>query len=147
MSEVILHGDLAERLYEIAQRENRPVESVVKSLIESYTPTSPPEEETPFEMALHQLRPRLYQQARDYWRKTGNTDRLSLSDHDLDEQFWLIDNKGIPRLKADQGQVDLPPTPLESVAGLFDDDDHTLSDGIRETLNKHAHPRYGHPED
>lgn len=144
MSEVILHGDLAERLYEIAQREDRSVESVVRSLIESYISTSSPEEETPFEAALHQLRPRLYEQARDYWRKTGNTDRLSLSDRDLDEQFWLIDSKGIPRLKADQGRMDLPPTPLESVAGLFDDENSTLSDGIRETLNKHAHPR---PED
>ncbi len=144
MSEVILSGDLAERLQEIAQHENRPVESVIRSLIESYVPSASPEEETPFEAALHQLRPRLYQQARNYWRKTGNIDRLTLSDEELDEQFWLIDNQGIPRLKSDQGQVDQPPVPLESVAEVLDEENSMLSNGIRETLSKHTHHR---PED
>ena len=40
MAEVIIHNELAERLQRIAQRENRPVEAVLQSLLELYSSAS-----------------------------------------------------------------------------------------------------------
>jgi len=35
-------------------------------------------------------------------------ERLALTDAELDEQFWLFDAEDIPRLKSDQGKVEIP---------------------------------------
>jgi hypothetical protein len=42
MTELLIPDDLVERLQAIAQRENRPVEAVLESLLEQYEQTEPP---------------------------------------------------------------------------------------------------------
>jgi hypothetical protein len=61
-------------------------------------------------------RTKLYAQARAYWREINDTERLSLTDEQLDEQFWCFDSQSIPRLKSDQDKVILPPDGLLAMA-------------------------------
>ena len=51
---------------------------------------------------------KVYARARRYWESVGDQTRLALTDTELDEQFWLFDGDGIPRLKADQETVIIP---------------------------------------
>jgi hypothetical protein len=69
-----------------------------------------------YRVADRELRPKLYQMAREYWGEVGDAERLALTDEELDKQFWLFDNDGIPRLKSDQGKVELLPNPLLQMA-------------------------------
>ncbi|MFN8374310.1 MAG: hypothetical protein U0694_15710 [Anaerolineae bacterium] len=62
------------------------------------------------------MRPQLYARARRYWEQVGDNERLALKDEQLDEQFWLFDPQGIPRLKSEQESIELPPDPLEVIA-------------------------------
>ncbi len=84
--------------------------------------------------AVRQMRPKLYQLARRYWQAVGDQERLALTDAELDEQFWLIDADGIPRLKSEQGAITLPPDPLETLTGLIDNAPEDLSSSVRETM-------------
>lgn len=148
MAELVIGEPLAKRLRELARREQRPVEDVLEDILDRYAPTPPapqvPEDEAAAEQeALAVLRPKLYRMAREYWRRVGDEERLALTDEELDEQFWLIDHEGIPRLKSEQGQVELPPDPLEAIDGIFDDDIADMSTTVRETLAAHTHPQYG----
>jgi len=74
---------------------------------------------------------KVYEIVREYWQKHGDTDRLALTDEQLDEQFWLIDYEGIPRLKTEQGTITLPPDPLEALIGLLGDGPEDLSESVR----------------
>ncbi|MBZ0299785.1 MAG: hypothetical protein K8J31_08600 [Anaerolineae bacterium] len=136
MSDLILRDDLAARIREIARRENRPVDSVVEALLTRYTleAAASPENEVDLETRLYELRRGLYRMAREYWQQVGDSERQTLSDTDLDEQFWLIDHEGIPRLKSDQGHLNLPPDPLEAIMGVFDDDVTDMSTSVRQTM-------------
>jgi|GEM_PF-6416149 hypothetical protein len=89
----------------------------------------------PFEPWEREMRGKLYEIARDYWRTHDIQERLALTDHDLDEQFWLIDHEGIPRLLSEQGTIQLPPDPLEAILGIFDDDVTDMSVTVRETID------------
>jgi|SRR5882724_316900 len=109
MSELTIRSDLAEKLTEIAQRENRAIDDIIEALLSQY-------EMPNFEMALKKLRPRLYEQARQYWQQVNDQERLKLTDDELDAQFWLIDHEGIPRLKSDQEKVTLQPGSLTKLA-------------------------------
>jgi len=102
---VIENPQLAERIQQIAQQEHRSIEAVLVSMITQYQPRSVVEETTDPEELAWQVRLAAYQQARDYWNRTGNTERATMTDRQLDEAFWLFDADGIPRLKADQQQV------------------------------------------
>ena len=53
-----------------------------------------------------------YQRAREAWQKSGENDRASLTDDQLDDQFWLFDPDGFPRLKTEQNNVELPENSL-----------------------------------
>jgi hypothetical protein len=105
-----------EHVREIAEREQRPVEAVLETMLRQYQLAPPSGENNPREAALRALRPKLYAMARRYWHSVGDAERLALTDADLDEQFWLFDTEGIPRLKSEQGTVVIPPDGLSSMA-------------------------------
>lgn len=105
MATIAIREHDAERLNQIAQRENRSVEDVVAQLIDGYVAQHGTGEASPVRSGYLT---RLYAQARAYWRETNDADRLALSDEQLDEQFWCIDPEGIPRLKSDQNHVAVP---------------------------------------
>lgn len=88
---------LAERLTD--QERRALVEYLQKSEGERSFPT--PEEQ------VRAVRRRAYEDARRYWRETGDEARFALTDDQLDEQFWLFDGEGIPRLKSDEGTFEL----------------------------------------
>ena len=69
-----------------------------------------------FQEAEKRIRPKMYARARAYWKANGDHERLALTDEQLDKQFWLFDPEGIPRLKADQDKISLPPDPFEIAA-------------------------------
>lgn len=103
---VIENAELARRLERIAHQEQRPVHDVLTSMIEQYQPqTGSDDEAAP--ASPRQVRLDAYRRARDYWRQTENAERAALSDEELDEQFWLFDADGVPRLKSDQDEVEI----------------------------------------
>jgi len=116
MADLVLRADLVERIQDIARREARPVDDVIEALLAHYTelPEPPlPSDHSPDTAArLRQDKLRLYERARRYWRRT-NDPRQHLSDEALDEQFWVFDHEGIPRLKSDQDSVQLPVDPFQ----------------------------------
>jgi hypothetical protein len=117
MAELLIPEELAERLRDIARRENRSVADVLQSWLERYAPPLPsPGDETKKQEAIRRVRLKTYERARRYWRQVGDSERLALTDEQLDEQFWLIDHHGIPRLKSEQGTIELPPDPLMMMA-------------------------------
>jgi hypothetical protein len=69
--------------------------------------TPPPEGMTVRDVML-----RVYARARRYWASVDDAERLALTDAELDEQFWLFDADGIPRLKSEQGTIDIPENSL-----------------------------------
>jgi predicted transcriptional regulator len=148
MASLKIRDELARKLEEIARRENRPVDEVIESLIKQYgtsigSTRQVRDDEAAHQAALEELRPKLYRMAREYWREVGNEERLALTDEQLDEQFWLFDHEGIPRLKSDRDSVALPPDPLEAIAGMFETGPADLSTSVRETLARYTHPQYG----
>src|SRR5574341_1913217 len=88
---------LAERLNE--QERKALVEHLQKG--EAKRPLPSPEKQ------VRAVRRKAYEQARQYWREVGDEARLALTDEQLDEQFWLFDGEGIPRLKSDEGKFEL----------------------------------------
>ena len=107
MADLVINEHDAERLRELALRENRPVEEIVTQMIDVYAARRR-NEEAQASKAHSGYIVKLYGQARTYWQRVNDTERLSLTDEQLDEQFWCIDPEGIPRLKADQDKVTLP---------------------------------------
>src|SRR5688572_15472774 len=93
---------LARRLQEIADRENRPVEDVLKTMVAHYPTEVPVEAGKPnkSERAKLILR-KAYAKAREYWQSIGDTAKTDMSDETLDEQFGAFDEEGIPRLKSE----------------------------------------------
>jgi len=94
----------------------------------------------PNEDAVRQVRLRAYARARRYWQAAGDAERLALTDAELDEQFWLIDYEGVPRLKSEQGTIDIPPDSLLRLGEIADQADFRsgqtdISGRSREILN------------
>jgi hypothetical protein len=138
MAELLLRPDLVARLETLARAQQRTVDEVVETLLEA---AAVPQEvllrRDPAHMQTWmEMRPSLFQMARDYWQQVGDTERLSLSDAALEEQFWLFDDEGIPRLIADYGKVVLAPDPLERVEGKLEHDVTDLSQTIRQSIRK-----------
>lgn len=96
--------DLAQKLNDIAQRENRLPEDVLRQLLQGY------EQRTQENEALRAVRLKTYRKARTYWQQVNDNERLRLTDAELDEQFAFIDPDGIPRLKSDP-EVKQAPAP------------------------------------
>lgn len=114
MAEITISDELARGLRDLAQRQNRTVEEFLADVVERAAPQRPAriEDDPRYQAAEKKLRPRYYERARRYWAEVGDSERLSLTDEQLDEQFWLFDQDGIPRLKSDQGKVAIAPDPL-----------------------------------
>lgn len=106
---IIDNGQVAEELRRLAQEENRSVMDVLADLIEQYRSAKVEAwlEADPDQL-IRRVRQDAYERARRYWRETGHAERLALTDEDLDQQFWLFDPQGIPRLKSEKGQVEIP---------------------------------------
>lgn len=161
MADLVVNPELAEKIARIARRHNRPVEAILAEMVERYEtlddtpPGSTLRDEAidvpadvldteGYRAQIRAMRLILYKKAREYWQQTGDQARLALTNTQLDEQFWCIDPEGIPRLKSDQDQVQLPPDPLESFINLVADSDLTdASTSTRETQAAHYRKRYG----
>lgn len=158
MANIKIPQHLLEKLEILSQHEQRPVEEVLISILErvplhkeELPPVSlsnlddlPRDEEgmNGVEFAALPFRQKLYKLARRYWRQTGNTARLSLTDQDLDEQFWFLDEE-VPRLKSDEGTFELLPNPLEKLIGLFAEAQIIeTSTNARETLDQYYREKY-----
>lgn len=109
---VIEDAHLAERLESIARHEQRSVREVLTSMIRQYEAESRPSDPPETTVSAREVRLAAYRRARDYWRQTGNEERAALSDEELDEQFWLFDAAGVPHLKEDKDEVELPASSL-----------------------------------
>lgn len=97
-------------------------------------------EVTPDEQIVREIRSKLYAKARRYWESVGDQERLALTDNQLDEQFWLFDSDGIPRLKSEEGTIEIPANSLyrlgeaaEKYGSAFGPGD--VSERSREILN------------
>jgi len=116
-------SDFYARVQDIAAQEHRAVEDVLSDMLEQYTsdvesnpsddnievPDWIREEDIPrYRQAARRVRKKTYERARRYWSEVGDTKRLALSDEELDQEFWLIDLEGIPRLKSEQGGIEVP---------------------------------------
>lgn len=95
---LVIHDEqIARQLQQIADQEHRPVEDVLKSMLAHY-PAAP---ETPQSDAVKRVRRKAYAKARQYWQSVGDTAKTTLTDEELDEQFGVFDEEGIPRLKSE----------------------------------------------
>jgi hypothetical protein len=135
---------LAQRLEEVAHAENRSIPDVLAQILATYVPVAEPIPEASqsesYNIALKEVRRKLYPVARRYWEEVGDTERLALTDEELDNQFWVIDREGIPRLKSEQGNIELPPDPLLIMAKAAEEahlDFHeaNISERSRDILN------------
>jgi hypothetical protein len=108
------------RIQERARQENRTVEEIVSRMFENYA-----RDEHPYdpEVAIKNFRAKLYETARQYWIEVNDKERVTLTDEQLDEQFWCIDPDGIPRLKADQAKITLPKDGLLNMALIAERED------------------------
>ena len=159
MGELIVSEPLASRIRAIARQQKRPEAELLADLVERYEPKGDPHHLPPrpaesltdadieippyvasnkfeeYRAAARRLRPKLYRISRRYWLKVGDTERLALTDEELDKVFWLIDHEGIPRFKSEKDSVQLPPDPLEKLVDLFADSKVTdASTSVRETM-------------
>lgn len=120
MADIPFPKELIDRLVETARRQNLTPAEVLSSLLDQHYPTpqpsSPERDQKSSEKLAREVILRVYERARRYWREHGETEKAAMTDAEMDEQFWLIDLDGIPRLKSEQGQVALPPDPLTMMA-------------------------------
>lgn len=74
MTTLEIRPDLADKLREKAERENRSVDDVLESLLTDRYASDESENRIP----LH-MRPMFYRRARRYWKEVGDTERLASS--------------------------------------------------------------------
>jgi hypothetical protein len=99
---------LARQLQEIAARENRPVEDVLRALVARYPAELPTEAAEPSNGNAEDIRRKAYAKARRYWHSIGDNEKVALSDDELDELFGAFDEEGIPRLKSELKSLEPP---------------------------------------
>lgn len=111
---------LAQRLRQIAERENRPVEEVLKTLVEQYPGevSSEPDVHEPSD-TVKRVRRKAYAKARQYWHSVGDSAKTALTDEELDEQFGRFDEEGIPRLKSELKSLEPPVGSLAYAAKII----------------------------
>jgi len=102
---VIQDEQLARQLQQIAEHERRSVEDVLKTMVAQYPSDKPAEKSE----AVKRVRRKAYAKARRYWESVGDVEKAAMTDEALDEQFWLFDSEGIPRLTSEQGTIELVP--------------------------------------
>jgi hypothetical protein len=112
--------ELARQLQEIANRENRPVEDVLKTMVARYPAETPIENGKPSKSeSAKRIRRKAYAKARDYWQGIGDTTKAAMSDEALDEHFGAFDEEGIPRLKSELKSTEPPVGPLAYAAKVI----------------------------
>jgi hypothetical protein len=117
---LVIHDDvIARQLQQIAEKENRPVEDVLKAMIAQYPTELSMEEVRPEKSeAVKRVRRKVYAKARQYWQSIGDTTKSALTDAELDEQFGAFDEEGIPRLKSELKSLEPPPGSLAYAAKI-----------------------------
>jgi predicted transcriptional regulator len=140
MTTMTLSDELVSELEAIARQENRTPEEVLKAMLAQYRAASATNPES-----VREVRLRAYARARRYWQSVGDQERLALTDAQLDEQFWFFDQDGIPRLKSDEGKLEILPSPWTGLDGLLDSetDASDLSESVRDTLAHQTDSRFG----
>ncbi len=114
---VIRDEQLSKELAQIAAREKRPVEDVLKSMLAHYPTESPPHKSVIEQSeAVKRIRRKVYAKARKYWASVGDSRKAALTDEELDEQFGVFDAEGIPRLKDEMSSQEPPPGSLAYAA-------------------------------
>jgi hypothetical protein len=119
MTDLTLRDDLVQRLQQIASQEHRRLDEIVETMLDRYDPSVT--SELVLEEERRQDRLRIYERARRYWRQHSDV-RQQLSNEDLDEQFWVIDPDGIPRLKDEQSNIELPADPFVRMLEMAESD-------------------------
>lgn len=136
MADYTLPNHLGRQLDELAQRLNRSRDELLQEWLDEQQAKADQEET----LRLSIVR-KLYPLAREYWRRVGDQKRLALTDEQLDQQFWLIDHEGIPRLKEDEGMFELPRDPLDDLIGIIKYADSTLSTSVHEAVEEYLRSR------
>lgn len=97
---LVLHDEqITKRLEEISVLEQRPIDEIVKSLLEQYQPhLSPALNAQP---TIQLIRQKAYTKARRYWHEVGDAGKAGLTDVEMDAQFGCFDENDIPRLKSE----------------------------------------------
>ncbi|MBC8171794.1 MAG: hypothetical protein H7X77_08975 [Anaerolineae bacterium] len=121
----------------------RPAWSLTNADIDIPDDITDEQDQARWRQAERNLRPKLYEIAREYWTKVRDTERLTLTDEQLDKLFWLIDHEGIPRFKSELGSIVLPPDPLETLIGAIETDQPDLSMTVRESVAEYFRNKYG----
>ena len=140
---LIRDEQLTKELTQIAERENRPVEAVLKSMLDRYS--SEPAAvvaDLAASDAIQQVRRKAYAKARRYWEQVGEFEKARLNDVELDEQFGVFDEEGIPRLKHELLTAEPPPGSLAYAAliserGAFRSGRPDLARSSKELLDTH----------
>lgn len=110
MSIIEIHDEESlRRLQQIAEREQRSVDDVLKTMIDRYLVESPAVEKRDPSEGVRRVRQKAYAKARRYWESVGDSAKASLTDEELDEQFGVFDEEGIPRLKSELESLEPPP--------------------------------------
>ena len=105
---------LVKRLREIAEREHRSVEDVLKLLVTGYNDTQAAiEGDTD---PVTGIRHKVYAEARRYWQTVRDTEKESLTDEELADQFAAFDEEGIPRLRSELATSEPPEGSLARMA-------------------------------
>lgn len=110
----ITDAKLAADLQAISAQENRPVEAILRELITQYRTGTTTLSDDTLADEIRQMRHRAYARARRYWASVGDTAKANLTDTELDTQFGVFDEAGIPRLKSE-----LDDHPLAPGSGAF----------------------------
>jgi len=140
---VIRDEQLTSELRQIAEREKRPVEDVLKSMVAQYPSESITEVSRPDKSeVIKRVRRKIYAEARQYWESIGDTFKASMTDEELDEEFGAFDEEGIPRLKSELPSLDPPPgspayAAIIAERGGLDSGNPDLAHNSKEILNAH----------
>ncbi|MBL8161333.1 MAG: hypothetical protein JNJ61_05050 [Anaerolineae bacterium] len=103
MFTIQIHDEqLARRLQQISEREQRPVEDILKTMVAQYPAEAPVEAaQSDMSEAVKLVRRKAYAKARLYWLSVGDAEKAAMTDEALDEAFGAFDEEGIPRLKVE----------------------------------------------
>lgn len=141
---LVIHDEqLSRKLRRIAERENRPVEDVLNSMIIHYPREVSPEAAKPGKSEeVKNARRKVYNRARQYWLSIGDRVKAAMTDEELDEHFGRFDVEGIPRLKSELKSLDPPVGSLAYAAkiaeeGQFRSGRSDLASRSKEILNQH----------
>lgn len=141
---LVIHDEqLAKELQQIAEREQRPVEDVLKAMIAQY-PLEPVTDTPKYDKAeaVRNVRRKAYAKARSYWQSVDDMDKVNMTDEELDEQFGAFDEEGIPRLKSELPSLEPPPGSLAYAAKIAESGNlrsgkPDLARRSKEILNQH----------